>query len=619
MTDLFIGVDVGTGSARAGVFDRAGALLATAKRDIAMHRDDAGLVEQSSAQVWDAVCASVQEAIAGFDAARVTGIGFDATCSLVVIGPEGGLPVSDDACPERDIIVWMDHRATGQAARINAGDHDVLKYVGGRISPEMQTPKLLWLRENRPAIYAAAEQFFDLTDFLTWKASGALDRSSCTLTCKWTYLAHEGRFDPDYFHAIGLDDLADQSFARIGASVVLPGTALGRGLTEAAAAQMGLRPGTAVAAGLIDAHAGGIGTVAAEGGAGTASDCLGYVFGTSSCTMTTTAEPAFVPGVWGPYYSGMIPGMWLNEGGQSAAGAALAHLVTLHPAHADTERMARAEGKDLMPFLADRALTLGGDAGGALRLADDLHVVPEFLGNRAPFADPEARAILVGQGMEQGIDALVALYVAGLCGLCYGLRQIIETQDANGAPTRTISVSGGAGAHPLTRQMLADATGRVVEIIECKEPVLLGSAMLGAVAAGAFDDLPEAMTTMSRVATRSTPSNGRTAELHAARYDTRGSVARAWRRSPNKDADTRTDPRWISLARPSSSPAPARGSDAPAHASWPRGAQRSWRSPARRPTSTASPPRSAAPPFRPIWAAPPRRAARWPRPDPRTC
>ncbi|MBY6006166.1 FGGY-family carbohydrate kinase [Salipiger bermudensis] len=520
MTDLFIGVDVGTGSARAGVFDRDGALLATAKREIAMHRDDAGLVEQSSAQVWDAVCASVQEAAAGFDAARVKGIGFDATCSLVVMGPEGGLPVSDDAAPERDIIVWMDHRATDQAARINAGSHGVLKYVGGRISPEMQTPKLLWLKETRPETYAAAEQFFDLTDFLTWKASGALDRSSCTLTCKWTYLAHEGRFDPAYFHAIGLGDLAEQGFARIGASVVTPGTALGQGLTGAAARQMGLRPGTSVAAGLIDAHAGGIATVAAEGGGGEATACLGYVFGTSSCTMTTTAEPAFVPGVWGPYYSAMVPGMWLNEGGQSAAGAALAHLVTLHPAHADADRMARAEGKGLMTFLADRALALGGDAGGALRLADDLHVVPEFLGNRAPFADPEARAIIVGQGMEQGVDALVALYVAGLCGLCYGLRQIIETQDANGAPTLTISVSGGAGAHALTRQMLADATGRVVEIIACTEPVLLGSAMLGAVAAGGFDDLPTAMTAMSRVATRSTPSGGRTATLHGARYDT---------------------------------------------------------------------------------------------------
>ncbi len=167
------------------------------------------------------------------------------------MGPAGGLPVGDPDHPERDIIVWMDHRALGQAARINAGGHDVLRYVGGRISPEMQTPKLLWLKENRPGVYAAAAHFLDLTDFLTWKASGATARSACTVTCKWTYLAHESRWDADYFRAIGLGDLADDGFARIGAEVVHPGTALGQGLTAEAAAAMGLRPGTAVARGWL--------------------------------------------------------------------------------------------------------------------------------------------------------------------------------------------------------------------------------------------------------------------------------------------------------------------------------------------------------------------------------
>ncbi|PJE29402.1 Ribulokinase [Pseudooceanicola marinus] len=521
MADLFIGVDVGTGSARAGVFDAAGALLATAKRDIDMHRNDAGHVEQSSAQVWEAVCASVREAMgqAGAAPSAVRGIGFDATCSLVVQGAEGGLPVGDPDHPERDIIVWMDHRALDQAARINAGQHDVLKYVGGRISPEMETPKLLWLKENRAEVYGAARHFFDLTDFLTWRATGALDRSACTVTCKWTYLAHEDRWDPDYFSAIGLGDLADEGFARIGASVVHPGTALGAGLTEEAAASLGLAPGTAVAAGLIDAHAGGIGTVAASGGAGDATHCLGYVFGTSSCTMTTTADPAFVPGVWGPYYSAMVPGMWLNEGGQSAAGAAIAQLVTLHPATAEAERLAQAAGKGLVPYLADRALELAGDPSEAVRLAKGLHVVPEFLGNRAPFADPQARAVIAGQGMEQGVDSLVALYVAGVCGLGYGLRQIIETQAAHGAPIDTISVSGGAGTHALTRQILADATGHPVEVTECAEPVLLGSAMLGAVAAGAQPDLQTAMPAMSRIAATCQPAGGAIAALHGARND----------------------------------------------------------------------------------------------------
>src|SRR5690606_18353925 len=131
------------------------------------------------------VCMAVRDALAkaGAEPDRVAGIGFDATCSLVVLG-EGGkpLPVGSSEDPFRDIIVWMDHRAVDQAERINAMGHDVLKYVGGRISPEMETPKLLWLKEKRPEVFARAWQFFDLADFLTWKASGDLARSTCTVT-----------------------------------------------------------------------------------------------------------------------------------------------------------------------------------------------------------------------------------------------------------------------------------------------------------------------------------------------------------------------------------------------------------------------------------------------------
>lgn len=93
----------------------------------------------------------------------------------------------------------------------------------------METPKLLWLRENLPEIYRSAVNFFDLTDFLTWKMTGALDRSSCTVTCKWTYLAKDNRWDESFFRQIGLEDLVEDGFARIGRSVVHPGTALGRG------------------------------------------------------------------------------------------------------------------------------------------------------------------------------------------------------------------------------------------------------------------------------------------------------------------------------------------------------------------------------------------------------
>jgi D-ribulokinase len=520
MTAHFIGVDVGTGSARAGVFDETGTLLASAKRDIAVWREAGDIVEQSSNDIWRAVCFSVRAAVkqAGITPESVAGIGFDATCSLVVLGKDGApLPVGPSGDAERNIIVWMDHRATGQARRINATGHAVLNYVGGAISPEMETPKLLWLAENMPATFANAWQFMDLADFLTWKASGMLARSVCTVTCKWTYLAHEERWDESYFRAAGLGALADEDFARIGREIVPGGTPLGQGLTAEAATDLGLAVGTPVAAGLIDAHAGGIGTVGARGAAGSVLSRMAYVFGTSACTMSTTGQPAFVPGVWGPYFSAMVPGLWLNEGGQSAAGAAIDHLVRFHPAAATAEKEAEREGFGLNGWLAAQAERRGG-AAALPQLAGGVHAVPEFLGNRAPFADPDARGLIAGLDMDGGIDSLVALYLAGVCGLGYGARQIVRVQEGKGIATDTIVVSGGAGQNPLVRQLLADATGVTVAASASPEPVLLGSAILGAVAAGRYPDTVAAMAAMSELGDVYIPDAG-TRNWHDRRFE----------------------------------------------------------------------------------------------------
>ena len=155
-------------------------------------------------EIWNAVCACVQEALSqarGVDPTSVAGIGFDATCSLVVLG-EGGKPLpvgpSEQIRSATSSSGWTTAPCSRPSASTRLG-HEVLKYVGGRISPEMETPKLLWLLENRPDVFDAAWQFFDLTDFLTWRATGDLSRSTCTVTCKWTYLAHEQRWDDELF------------------------------------------------------------------------------------------------------------------------------------------------------------------------------------------------------------------------------------------------------------------------------------------------------------------------------------------------------------------------------------------------------------------------------------
>ena len=526
----FIGVDVGTGSARAGVFDAAGTMLGSGKHDIRLHQAPGDIAEQSSEDIWQAVAASVRAAVAqsAVDPDAIKGIGFDATCSLVVVDAQGApLPVGDAA--ERNIIVWMDHRATEQAARINALGHKVLAYVGGVISPEMETPKLLWLKENKPDAYAGAWQFFDLADYLTWRATGSLARSICTLTCKWTYLAHESRWDPSYFEGIGLGDLAAEGFARIGTDVVPGGTALGTGLNAGAAVDFGLPAGIAVGAGLIDAHAGGIGTVGARGGQGSVESRMAYVFGTSACSMSTTKAPAFVPGVWGPYYSAMVPGLWLNEGGQSAAGAAIEQLVQYHPAAASTRELARSEGLSLVGWLAREAERRGG-AAHLSQLVGTIHVVPEFLGNRAPLADPDARALIAGLGMDGGVDTLVGLYLAGLAGLGYGLRQILAAQAGQGIAIDTIVVSGGAAQSPLVRQILADTTGVAVAATDAEEPVLVGAAILGALAFGNFADANAAMSAMSVLSQTYEPTQAARA-WHDGRSEAYGMLQEAARRT----------------------------------------------------------------------------------------
>lgn len=234
--------------------------------------------------------------------------------------------------------------------------------------------------------------------------------------------------------------------------------------------------------------------------------------------MTTTLEPVFVPGVWGPYFSAMVPNTWLNEGGQSATGAAIEHLLKLHPAAHDAQENAQRLNLSLPVYLSQVALKSVENPSDVVRLVEGLHVVPEFLGNRAPFADPNARAVIVGLGMEDDVESLALLYVAGICSIGYGLRQIVDAQAAVGATVNQVMISGGAGSHDFVRQILADTTGLPVVATHAKEPVLLGAAMLGSVAAGVFGSVQSAMHSMSSVDRVYSPSGESNAAIHARRY-----------------------------------------------------------------------------------------------------
>jgi D-ribulokinase len=520
MRQAYIGIDVGTSSTRAGIFDESGNLLAAAKHPIQLWQESGDIVEQSSADIWNACVTAVRAAMA--DAAiapdQVKGIGFDATCSLVVLDRQAQpLTVSVSGDNRRNVIVWMDHRAIEEARAINATRDEVLRYVGGSISPEMEMPKLLWLKRHLRSSFDGAGHFFDLADYLTFRATGATTRSMCTVTCKWNYLAHEGRWSASYFKRIGMQDFVDEDYARIGTDIVAPGTPLGQGLSPQAAQELGLVAGTPVGAALIDAHAGGIGAIGGRDASGTdvnVGDRLAYIMGTSACIMATTAEPSFVPGVWGPYYQAMVPGFWLNEGGQSAAGAAIDHLLRSHPAHAEATAVAGSAGLDVIEYLERRIMARVPHAGRAALLARDVHILPEFLGNRSPYADPDSRAVIAGLDLDADIGALERLFVAGLCGLAYGLADVIDAFSANGVNNRVVVMAGGASRSPLVRQIMADTTGLVVALPRTQEPVLLGAAMLGAVASGAYRSIGETMAAMSALGRLSETTDPDVAAFH---------------------------------------------------------------------------------------------------------
>jgi D-ribulokinase len=539
MRQAFIGVDVGTSSARAGVFDETGILLATARCPITVWHEAGNVVEQSSSEIWAACMTAVRAAMveAALPPSAVKGIGFDATCSLVVLDGAGNpLTVSGSGDPRRNVIVWMDHRASLEARAVNDTSDDVLRYVGGSISPEMEIPKLLWLKRHLSSTWNSAGHFLDLADFLSFRATGSSIRSTCTLTCKWNFLAHERRWSQSYFERVGLGDLAAEGYAKIGKDVVAPGTALGSGLTPAAALEFGLLPGTPVGASLIDAHAGGVGMVGGRVTPDQSVDVCGrlaYIMGTSACIMATTPEPRFVPGVWGPYYSGMVPGFWLNEGGQSAAGAAIDHLVRSHPAYPEVVAAARAAGVEILEYLEQRIVARSPDPGRAALCAGDVHVFPEFLGNRSPFADPESRAIVAGLNLDTDIGSMERLFVAGLCGLAYGLADVVDAFRSHGVASELMVIGGGAGRSSLVRQIMADTAGLTVALPETQEPVLLGAAMLGAVAGRSYASIADAMASMSAIGWRSQPTAPEMVEFHRAKRVVHGLMRRLDRESRN--------------------------------------------------------------------------------------
>ncbi|XP_019181003.1 PREDICTED: FGGY carbohydrate kinase domain-containing protein-like, partial [Ipomoea nil] len=245
------------------------------------------------------------------------------------------------------------------------------------------------------------------------------------------------------------------------------------------------------------------------------------VCGTSTCHMAVSQTKLFIPGVWGPYWSAMVPEYWLTEGGQSATGALLDHVIENHLASPHLANLAASQRISVFELMNNMLESMKNDLRSPYiaALTDDIHVLPDFHGNRSPIADPKSKGIVSGLTLDTSEKQLALLYLATVQGIAYGTRHIVEHCNANGHKIDMLLACGGLAKNPLFIQEHSDIIGYPIILPRENESVLLGAAILGAVASKKYATVREAMKALNAAGEVFYPSKDpKVKKYHDAKY-----------------------------------------------------------------------------------------------------
>ncbi|HOB80055.1 MAG TPA: FGGY-family carbohydrate kinase [Ornithinibacter sp.] len=471
MTEYVLGIDYGTESCRVAIFDLVGTPIHFAATPYRTTHPRAGWAEQDPRIWWEALQASTHKALAasGVSPAQIVGISYDATTMSVC-----ALDAAGEAL--RPAIMWMDVRATEQAARAEASDSVARLYNGGGTAPataEWFPFKAAWLRENEPDTYRAAHRIVDAPDWLTFKLTGEWTVNVNSAALRMYYNRDTGGWPTDFYETVGCGDVFD----KIPPRVEDLGTQVG-GLSAVAAQLLGLRPGTPVAQGPADAWAGQIGLGVVQPGK------LALITGSSHVLTGQTDKAVHGAGFFGAYTDGVVRGQYTVESGQSSTGSVLKWFKD-HFAR-DVAAEADRTGRSVYDLLNERArdVPIG---------CDGLIVNEYFQGNRTPYTDSKARGMVWGLSLMHGPEHL---YRAIQEGICYGAAHNMLAMESAGITVDQVVACGGMTKSRELMQMHADVLGKPITLTQVGDAVALGSAMLAAVGAGVHADLQSAASAM---------------------------------------------------------------------------------------------------------------------------
>jgi xylulokinase len=462
--DLVLGIDSGTSSCKAIVWDREGKAVSEGRADIPMSRPRPAWHEQSAEDWWLSARDSIRKAVEGTDPTRLAAL-------CIANQRESFVAVDEFGSPLGEAILWMDERARpllGElAAALGAaerGDERYRALSGKTLSGNLSVGKLEWLRREAPEIFNNAHKVLDVQAFLVHRLSGVFRTSWASADPMGLFDMRENRWSDEILSAIGLAPATMPEAYPPGAIIAT--------VSPDAAEACGLRAGTPIVSGLGDGQAAGLGANISRPGECYLSLGTSIVSGSYSSDYVTSAA-------FRAMYGG-IPGSYLLETVLLGGGYTVKWLMEdFEPTAAGAEALVEAAARDLPPG------------------AQGLMLVPYWNSAMNPYWDASASGITIGW---RGIHRKEHLYRAILEGAAFELRlHASGVEEALALPIeRYIAVGGGAKSE-LWCQIIADVTGKEVYRARSGEGAALGAGILAAAAAGIHPSVAEAAKAMVHI------------------------------------------------------------------------------------------------------------------------